>query len=54
MADQKVIFRVTDLLSIVLKLDPDHEKRDTAYVFRNGRKFLENDRNGEGLYQTPE
>lgn len=51
---KKPIFHVTDLRSIVLKADPDHEKPDIEYQFKNGRKFESNDRNGHGLYQDPE
>jgi len=52
--DTKVNFRTLDLDTIVRKLDPEHDKPDTAYEFKDGkRKFESTDRNGKGLYQTP-
>ena len=37
-------------LALVVKADPDHYKRDVAYEFSNGRKFVDTDNTDSGVY----
>lgn len=51
---KKPVFRTVDLRALCTKNDQDLNKPPVAYQFSNGRKFESTDRNGDGLYQTPE
>ena len=47
---KEVTIRQTDLLSEVLKIDPDHYEPEEVYRFSNGKKFLNTDKSNSGIY----
>ena len=43
--------RNIDILTEVIKADPDYYKQPVVYEFSNGRKFLCDDNSDNGIYE---